>query len=437
MLNFLCSICHASKTSDDRLRMNVEDSNPFVSRFSKETWDAFVETRRPTQQVCNIHDPSDAPCWEIDVKSCRLNGITEANVEDIPIYSPLDEIVKAKEGVLYDYMWVDKGTVKSPLKTYIYDGPRWYDKATVKYMLETQVISWRHIILGFEATAHRPALHLANILKKIQMIWYEVGKSMEAEIFLGVKAEKKDRSQLLSKTGLLCMLGLWGRTENYKYNMITTSNPDDILWDGKISMKPTPGSSTTDTGNYVFHDISFQQKILTLGSLLPLNLIGRNQERLQVARILRVMSSYDPRCIISIQVDAVYAQFPQRDAKKIEKKFKNFRYCELDGITSPLSKTWTNVKSIPNSSKEIVYKCNIAEVRQPGGKLEVAPHIDAPQMKNLEWTVFTEPLEGPDEFLDKILDHFKNTKKSATIVGPPGVGKTYVLRKIKECLEDG
>ena len=135
---------------------------------------------------------------------------------DIPIYSPLDEIVKAKEGILYDYMWVDKGTVKSALKNYVYDGPRWYDKGTVKYMLETQVISWRHIILGFEATAHRPALHLANILKKIQMIWYEVAKSMEAEVFLGVKAEKKDRSQLLSKTALLCMLGLWGRTENYR-----------------------------------------------------------------------------------------------------------------------------------------------------------------------------------------------------------------------------
>ena len=60
-------------------------------------------------------------------------------MEDIPIFSPLDEFVKAREGVLYDYQWVDIGFVKCPLRKYIYDGPRWYDRATVKFMLETGV----------------------------------------------------------------------------------------------------------------------------------------------------------------------------------------------------------------------------------------------------------------------------------------------------------
>jgi hypothetical protein len=102
-LAYLCRTCHSAKTSDDRARMNVEDSNVYMSRFSKETWDAFVESRRPTQNVCNLNEASDGQCLEIDVRSCRLNGIVEANCEDIPIFSPLDFPVKAKEGVLYDY----------------------------------------------------------------------------------------------------------------------------------------------------------------------------------------------------------------------------------------------------------------------------------------------------------------------------------------------
>ena len=90
------------------------------------------------------------------------------------------------------------------------------------------------------------------------------------------------------------------------------------------------------------------------------------------------------------------------------------------------------MKSNPNSSKEIVYKCNISEPRQPGGKLEVAPHIDAPQMKNLEWTIFTEPLEGPDEFLDKVLDHFKinqNGKLDLVMEIMAGCGRNAALLK--------
>ena len=172
--------------------MGVEDANVYQSRFSQETWQGFVESRRPTQVVCNLTEAQEnLKCYEIDVRSCRLNGIIEANVEDIPIYSPLDEIKKAKEGVLCDYQWVDVGHVRSPLKNYIYDGPRWYDKATVKFMLETGVCKWRHILLGFDATAHKSAPELASILRKLRVLWFEVGRSYQAELFLGKKAEKK------------------------------------------------------------------------------------------------------------------------------------------------------------------------------------------------------------------------------------------------------
>ena len=69
-------MCHASKTVEDRVRMNVEDPNRYMSRSSEEMWRGFVESsRRPTQVVCNLNAATEGPCWEVDVRSCRMNGI--------------------------------------------------------------------------------------------------------------------------------------------------------------------------------------------------------------------------------------------------------------------------------------------------------------------------------------------------------------------------
>jgi hypothetical protein len=208
---------------------------------------------------------------------------------------------------------MDIGYVRSPFASYIYDGARWYDRATVQFMLETGVARWRHIKLSFSATTHRPAADLASKLKRMQKVWGEVGSSFQAEAWAGEKAKKKDVKTLLPKTALLSLLGAWGRCENSRHQMITTSHPDDVPWNGEVSTKPAPHSETTATG-YVFHDISWKQKILSLATFLPLNLIGRSQERLQVARALRVIQQ--ATCIqrvLSIQVDGIYLEPPKRD----------------------------------------------------------------------------------------------------------------------------
>ena len=127
----------------------------------------------------------------------------------------------------------------------------------------------------------------------------------------GQESRKEIKSDLLSKTALLSLLGAWGRTDNYRYSMITTSHPDDIPWTGEVSSKPTPHSEMTNVG-YVFHDITWKQKVKSLATFLPLNMIGRTQERLQVARRLHALRlTRDPRRILRIQVDAVYVQVPK------------------------------------------------------------------------------------------------------------------------------
>ena len=112
--------------------------------------------------VISMRQQGGAPTLEIDVKSCRLNGIIEGSVGDIPVFSPLDEFTEPKVGVLADYSWVDIAAARNPLKHYVWDGPRWYDRASVQFMLETGICRWCVMKLSFNATAHRPAADLAS-----------------------------------------------------------------------------------------------------------------------------------------------------------------------------------------------------------------------------------------------------------------------------------
>ena len=90
-----------------------------------------------------------------------------------------------------------------------------------------------------------------------------------------------------------------------------SSNFDDVPWNGKVNVKPSPASEANE-GGFVFHDVSWQQPILSLATLLPLNLIARNQEKLQVARALNIATWFmHIGKILSIQVDGIYCQPPK------------------------------------------------------------------------------------------------------------------------------
>ena len=121
----------------------------------------------------------------------------------------------------------------------------------MQFMLETKICKWCHMKLAFNATTHRPAVDLASKLKRLQKVWCEVGGSFQGEVWAGSRAKKKDTRGLLSKTALLSLLGSWGRCDNWRHQMITTSHPDDVPWSGEVSTKPTLNSETMATG-YVF-----------------------------------------------------------------------------------------------------------------------------------------------------------------------------------------
>ena len=177
-------------------------------------------------------------------------------------------------------------------------------------------------------------------------------------------------------------------------------------------------------------------KLLNLGTFLPLNLIGRSQERLQVARALLVIQQCTQlRRVISIQVDGVYLQPCKRDLPTIQRRFRVLKYADLPKIGPPLAKRLTRVRQEPCQSQEYVYKCNeVAEPRLPGGTLKLAENVDPPYHDGLSWDVVAEPTEGPDDFAEKVLEHVR-AGRSFTCLGAPGTGKSKgVLARVREDL---
>ena len=135
-LSILCIACHALKTSEETCSLGVEDSFPLLSRFNLETYKNFVETAKPPQLVAELHEPRHGSALEIDVARCRASAYLHANQHPLCIFSPLDEIIPAREGELADFMWIDVGQPKSLYGAVPYWSPGWYTKATVQYLLE-------------------------------------------------------------------------------------------------------------------------------------------------------------------------------------------------------------------------------------------------------------------------------------------------------------
>ena len=119
----------------------------------------------------------------------------------------------------------------------------------------------------------------------------------------------------------------------------------------------------------------------------------------------------------------------------MQKPFRTLRYCDLHKVASPLVASISTAKQDPSKSTELVYKANECEPRFPGGTLKIADHVDPPYHDELTWKTCTEPKRGPDEFLEQVLQQV-NTGKSFTLLGAPGVGKTWILAKVKERLEE-
>jgi hypothetical protein len=289
-LQIICANCHAQKTTIEALSF-VEDESPLLSRFSLETYKAFVEAPKPPQHVANMHE-RPAGGIGVDVIRCRYNAFVEANRE-LPVFAPTDVILPRTTQELADYQWIDMGEPgphKSPASVLPYFGPGWYGRGSAAFLLDAGIVQWADIKLIFNAAARRPAEFLAERLRLMDEVWTAVAESDLGRVHL----DGRD-SRSFVKGASSALFGLWGCREHHMYEVITTSCADDVL--GSASVSNTPGSC-------VFKDYVTKQRLLELTSMRPVHQICLEEERLQMARIQIFAKRFcDPKNVFSFRVD--------------------------------------------------------------------------------------------------------------------------------------
>jgi hypothetical protein len=220
----LCGLCHIGKCYTENTN-SVEQDHLLMSRFNRETHEAFHNSAKPPQLVANLHEPNEKwrPVLNIDVRRCRYNGLMQ-HVHDLPIFSPVDSIEPATVGELGDYNWVNLGNVKHPLSALPYHGAGWYTRMSCEFLLSYGIIDWSHVELSFTASAHLPARYLQERLAKLEELWTEVDVDG------------------LPKLAINAMLGLWGKPKRYKYRLFTTNDTEDV--------RPVPRSSFSQADSW-------------------------------------------------------------------------------------------------------------------------------------------------------------------------------------------
>jgi hypothetical protein len=181
----------------------------------------------------------------------------------------------------------------------------------------------------------------------------------------------------------------------------------------------------------------------------PIHQICLESERLQMARALCVVRQFCKlERILSLHTDGIFAQPGPGPTRKIEETLKNLKYSDLPNLKdrfegTPSAKqsriTYKGqctkpVREAVTTSQDVVYKVETKELAfMPGGAL----HVDerpAPQLSNLDWRTIKEPEQGPDDFFEATVKPHVMDGGAALIEGPPGYGKSYILKELYKAL---
>ena len=127
-----------------------------------------------------------------------------------------------------------------------------------------------------------------------------------------------------------------------------------------------------------------------------------------------------PHHVFSFRVDELVARVNKSKVPKFIEAVSKVAYAELADIL-PFGRR--RALQTPNTSTAPVYRTRfVADPQPPAGEL-VLRDAAAPVLPAAAWNVRREPLDGPDNFLQTILDHAMSGG-SLAVGGPAGTGKT-------------
>ena len=212
--------------------------------------------------------------------------------------------------------------------------------------------------------------------------------------------------------------------------MTTTSCADDAP-QGPAAVSCTPGSPV-ENGVTVYKDYVTKRRRLELTSMRPVHQLCLEEEHANMARAQILAKRWcDPKHVFSFRVDELVVRVAKSKAPKFVEAVEKITYADLADI---LPQGRQRTLQTPNASTAKVFRTRfVADPQPPAGEL-VLRDAAAPVLPAATWDVRYEPLDGPDDFLERILDHVRSGG-SLAVEGPAGTGKTVVLRAMQAALE--
>ena len=152
------------------------------SHFNPVARRLYLQSPKPPCQVYKSEPDPELPRGDssvsthlaVDIIRSRYSALYEAI--DLPVFSVLDDVEEVEEGKLPDLAFIDTGRpiatdVQSHLVSLPYCGPGWYCRPAIEYMLHTKRVSWSDIKFGIKASGRFPGDRMRETLDLIDNIW--------------------------------------------------------------------------------------------------------------------------------------------------------------------------------------------------------------------------------------------------------------------------
>ena len=278
-LQALCLECHRTKTS-----LEGNHCTTLESRFCRYAYQNYATSPRLPPLVFQLQKWDDSrPCQGIDVRRCRKNGLANARFP-LPVFCPLDCIVRAEEGKLADLTWVELpcDRRRGVLDRLPYVGRGWYPKPVCAYMLEAGLAKWSHFKWSLDATAHVDQRCLELVLERMEQSWPE-------------------GEEHYAKLAINSLVGLFARNLELVYSMKTSNHQVD--GEG-CSWRQT----FTDSAGRTHWDHIFVTELLSNSSYRPIHDYIMGAEYVAVARIRQALADVPKRYLKSIKTDCLVMQ---------------------------------------------------------------------------------------------------------------------------------
>lgn len=387
-LRALCSVCHAEHTQQQQQGGSTLRSEflPGCSHFNEAAHRVLVEENKPRAFAHKLREPGRKGALVFgDQIRARYTALTMALNDDgtsyeWPVFSVLDDIdvVDGPTALRPGYWFVN---IETPAPNPPCRGRAWYTSNVLKFMLACGQCTWGDVSHKIVATGSLPGLYFQRHVDQI--------------------TEWCDRVGLPQKKAINALCGCLSTSRRWKYRLHVSTCKAELA-----HLCPRGYVSWTSTGATPLCEVVEATEMRSLATYRPLADYILGCEAVFLA-CLQEFAMEIPSCVpLEMSTDGALFWCHTRDRKKLEDAITEHRYvCKLKD---------------PEQSR---LRCEPAW--KPGTEsFELPPRV---------WATITE--EAQVDIFPRSLDAVLGGG-GCQLTGPPGTGKSHMIRRLKEALDE-